>query len=242
MENKNNNKNILIIVIVAIVLIVSVLMLIFSQKKDIIDNNGNKITENGGYKTKDKRFTLSIVERNDLEAYNNAKRRYDENTFDEIIKPNVRFYAYLNNRVFVIDDVIEDDNYALYSFVGLPTEEYGHRILVNKQNKTIEVSDEDLAKVDNSCFNNGFCGFQEQVNFIKSNTGYFFVNNNHGLVTIYTSNWQKLGYVDKANNIQLDADGGVYVYDNVKQVSCNGDYCEYKSIGTPVKYNVDGSK
>lgn len=245
MKDKNSKKNILIICVSIILLIVSLLLIISSLKKnsDSEKENTNVIVDKDGYKTKDNKYNLSIIGKNEKkDVYESAKLRYGENDFDEYIMPRVKYYAYLNDRVFAIDDVVEDDVYALYYLIGLPTEDSGHQILVNKTNNTIEVSDEDLSKVNNSCFSKGFCGFQTQPNFIKSSTGHYFTNNDHGLITVYTTKWQKIGYIDKSSNIKVDVDGGIFLYESVEKTSCNGSYCEYAGIGNLIKYDVNGKK
>ncbi len=241
MKKKFDIKSVFIVIMVIMLLLIIGFFFIYSKSDEKKESSNNTVSSNT-YKTRDNRFVLRIVERNNEEAVANARVRYGEEIFEVVIKSNVRLYAYLNDRIFAIDEIIEDDNYALYSFVALPTEEYGHKILVNKQNNSIEVSEKDLQKVDNSCLYNGFCGFQSQPSFVKSNKGYYFLNNDNGLVTVYTTKWEKIGYLEKTTNIKLDSDGCIYVYDQVNKKICNGKYCEYEGIGTAIKYDIDGSK
>ncbi len=248
MKKSISKKNILIIVLLVVILMIF-LMFMFSKKSDDnnkpINNNpsgNNEIVEKNVYKTKDSRFTLKIVEIDDQEAYSNARLRYGENNFEEIIKPNILLYAYLNNRVFAIDEVVEDDNYALYSLVGLPTEEYGHKVLVNKKNNTIEVSDEVLKNVSMDCLKNGFCGFNIKPRYIKGQSGYYFVNDDNGLITVYTTSWKKIGYVEKISTISLDVDGNIKVYEKVEKSGCVNKYCNYKMSGEEVTYDINGNK
>ncbi len=243
MKRELGIKDIIIVILIMLLFVIIGFFFFYLNKDDSNDiPQPKEIEAISTYKTNDDRFILKIVERTNEEASANARLRYGENTFNEIIKPNVRLYAYLNNRVFAIDEIKEDDNYALYSFIGLPNEEYGHKILVNKKNNIIEVSENDLKKVDNSCLNNGFCGFQDQPSYIKSSTGYYFINNNKGLIIVYTTQWQNIGYLDKMQNLKLDGDGSIYLYENVKKANCNGNYCEYEGIGELIKYDVNGNK
>lgn len=245
MDKKNNSRKILIFIIVIIVLITTMLVLLYPKDEEKINNNSddiNTVVEKNVYKTKDGRFSLKIVDRNDVNAYSKAKERYGENQYDDYIYPYVVSYGYINNQIFAIDEIVEDDNYSVFSLIGLPTESSGQKIMVNKKNGIIEVSEDDLNRINNDCLKDGFCGFQPQPSYIKTSTGYFFITNNHGMITIYTSNWQKIGYIDKLSNLKTDADGSIYVYNNVDTESCFGQDCNYKGIGILIKYDVTGKK
>ena len=245
MKQNLNNKNIIIVSIAVFLLVISVLLLIFSKKgQDINDkiNDNPKVEEGEIYITNDKRFTLKIVDSSSEDAIKKAKNRYGVGVFDELVQQNAKLYGYFNNRVLAIDDVLEDDNYALYSFIGLPTEEFGHKVLVNKKTKKIEVSEDDLQKTSISCMDNGFCGFQSQPGYLKGPNGYYFINNDNGFITVYTTSWKKIGYIDKLINLKMDSEGNIYLYERVNQKSCNGSYCEYEGSGELVKYDVNGGR
>lgn len=246
MDKNNNHKKILIFVIIIIVLVTTLLVLLYPKEEEKPNNNisddTNIVVEKDVYKTRDGRFSLKIVDKSDNEAYNKAKERYGENQFDDYINPYVVSYGYINNQVFAIDDILEDDNYIVFSLIGLPTESSGQKIMVNKIKGTIEVSDDDLSQISKDCLKDGFCGFQPQPSYIRTSTGYFFLTNNHGMITAYTANWKKIGYIDSMNNLKTDADGSIYVYENVDTTNCFGQDCDYKGIGILIKYDVNGKK
>lgn len=170
------------------------------------------------YKTTDGKFSLKIVD--------NKK-------------------AYLNDKLFVILNMKEDDKYAHYSgdFDGEATQS-GYNFLVDKEKGIIieryldEVSD--LNNITLRFYNPWDGDLSIDINYIKCDAGYFFVNEIDGpgfesgasLATVYTTNWKELGYIDM-DNIKSDKNG-LYVYKDTDG--------SYNLSGTPIKYDANGNK
>ena len=76
--------------------------------------------------------------------------------------------------------------------------------------------------------------------FFKCSAGYFFVSYLGGpfdegdvkIVSIYTTDWKKLGYID-LNNVKSDK-SGIFIYEDYDD--------NYKLSGTAIKYDANGNK
>ena len=101
-----------------------------------------------------------------------------------------------------------------------------------------------LDNTSSTCISNGFCGFLSNPSFINTVIGYFFINEENGLISLYTTNWKKLGYVnlDLSNDLYsiegLD-ESGVIVYSDYVEKDNNDGIFKYDLLnGT--KYNNKG--
>lgn len=195
------------------------------------------------YKTSDSKFRLEIVELDNEKA----KEDFAKTGINvEANQVNIKKYAYFNDTIFAIDEINEDENYATYRFVAYPNEDYGKIVLVNKKNKRIEVPKDMLNEKTTTCINNGFCGFILNPSFINTVLGYFFTSNDNGLITLYTKDWVRIGYV----NIDLSNDAyaiegldekGVTAYSAYKEKECTEEKCTYDLLN-PSKYDAKGNR
>ena len=247
-----DNPIIVLLVVIIIAIIGYVVYIIFFQEKDNSHTNTSStpipsvtpVKEETGkpiYKTSDSKFKLELVDIEDAKAKEDfAKTGIDTTLYQNSIK----MYAYLNDTIFAIDEIKEDDNYASYKFIAYPNEDYGKTIIVNKKNKRIEVPTDILKSISDTCINNGFCGFMPNPAFISTKLGYFFITDNKNPVVLYTKDWKKLGYViigmnnGTYNLVELD-ETGIVAYDSYKEENCKDGQCSY-SLLNPNKYTAKG--
>ena len=244
-ERGNNNNLLVILLVIIVVGIVGYFVytkFIYkdnsNNKKD--DSNKEEKNNNGDnaiYKTSDGKFTLRIIDKNDQTAKLLFKN-------DDIKDSEIKYYAYFNDTLLVVTDVIEDEHYAIYSFAGYENaESYGYSLLVNKDNKKLEIEPKELEDKDITCMDNNFCDFSRHPYFVKSESGYYFGYDDYGLNVLYTTEWKELGYVylDSSNgNYKLRESDSVGVITYLDYTSeCDGNYCTYNLLN-PVKYNAKG--
>ena len=246
-EKKNNSKTIGIVV-----LVIGLLLVCFAGYKLFIEkpestkpkddntqeqDNNNVVVDKNTYKTADGKFILKIVEKNDSKAAEEAKK-LGEDTVNE-----AKYYAYFNDTILAITDVYQEDNhYATYGFSGYENAEAnGYSLVVNKDINVLEINPIDLTSKDQNCMKENFCSFPHHMSFIKSDLGYFFIDESYGDNVLYTTSWKKLGYVYIENGKLKEADStGVTVYSDRNAKECDGNMCNWE-LSNPTKYDVNGN-
>ena len=232
MEEKK--KNILIGVLVGIIVIllgIGIYFVFIKKDNNSIQNNEPEVDEynliNKEFKTKDNKFILKIVSKNDKKAFESAKDVYYEISDGKRSYNNdgVLYYGYLNNDVIEIKKIKKVDYYLIVD-TELPS---ASNILINMNTNTIDEDESRLLLKDYDRFF-GDTG-TNWYDVIKVNNGYFITSHNPALedssYIVFTTNWKKIGYT--SYNPTIDKDG-IYVYDNDKLT------------GSLVKYDVNGNK
>ncbi len=269
MEEKDitvkRKKRVLAIVlsIAIILLITSIYMLLIrkdDESKSNIDNDDNNIIAEKEriYKSKDGKFTLKIVDKNDEKAKQDLIEHFKKECDDcfltaeesvEDLQDEILYYAYFNDIALFVDSVVEDDHYATYGLAGYDNAYgWGFKLIVNKDTNTIEIRPEDLIDKESDCMKSSFCGFMWSPSFVKTNLGYFFIDEREQ--ELYTTDWKKLGYVqldyhdDDSYELKEVDSSGVTVYKDMKFLECNGDAypsnCKVDFLN-PIKYDANGN-
>lgn len=256
MENENKNLFKIISITVIFILIIEIIGIgvytVFvkkdnnqvsdnNQNNSSVDNNKDDENQNSNvekiYKTKDGKFLLKVIDPNDKNAIETAKK--ESESFSEGY--NIVGYAYLNDELILLLDIKEDESYALYSamFLG-KSGEYNEIFLVDKQKAQVveqkNISDETWSDLKEEAYYR-FNGENNLITFIKTNAGYFFAKVlddpfTLDIVKVYTTSWQEIGYAS-LDNIQSDVDG-IYVY---KKYDSN-----FNLSGSTTKYDINGNK
>ncbi len=275
-NNKKRNIIIIILVVLGIVLISLGIYFVFikndskpisnnDREKCNIDTNEREDNEYKGeiYKTQDGKFTLKIVDKSDEKAKKDLEESIRDDLDDDDPRKesyvleddldfynDIKYYAYFNDIImYVLDIEKEDDSYITYSFGGYKAAESdGYSLLVNKKNNTLEINPEELVGKENSCMQEGFCGFSQHTSFVKSDLGYFYIHLDcgDGSSELYTTSWKKLGYVYteylENNDFRLkEVDiNGVTVYNDKVEKDCSGNCCSWNLLN-PIKYDIDGN-
>lgn len=214
-EKKQNIQIILLSIIIVLLIGILVFLLFFNKEDESKPVDNNKTTQNSTtnnneekiYKTSDGKFTLKII--------NEQK-------------------AYLNDYSLDITNIKDSKKYVLYEgYFSNAFAQYCEMFLIDKENKSII---EQRGRENITDISRRFNGEGNGITFVECDAGYYFALylgepfNQEG--TIYTTKWQKLGYID-LDNIKSDSKG-IYVYSEYDS--------NYKLSGTPIKYDVNGNK
>ncbi len=241
-KKRNNGQSIKIIVISILTVVILAFGIYFINRKPYQEKPVNNVVKSlYTYKTKDGRFTLKIVDKNNSIAINEFNKGKSEE-FIENYKNNVKYYAYFNDVILGIDDVEEDEHYAVYYFFGYPNAEAsGYTLIVNKDTNILEINPTDLINKKEDCMNNNFCDFPRHISYIKTDIGYFFVDESYGDNILYTTSWQRLGYVytEYGSLTEVESDG-IIVYSDRKDSECFGNDCIWELLN-PTKYDANGN-
>ena len=174
-------------------------------------------------------YLIDIVESDlNLTKLEKSTLYSSENGTLYVYKTGDRSFVFYNNEFSEIEikSEKEDDNYAIYSYSGAMC---GGNVFVDKKtSKITRVSD--------------------NMNFIKTNNGYFFYDGecvtDWGSTYAYTTSWKKIGE-SFVNSGEVDDNGNIYVVNNgyIELRNINGELVEkskaYKEIGGGlVKDNV----
>ena len=125
--------------------------------------------------------------------------------------------AYIGSELYAL--VKSDNNYAVYKESGV--DNWPKVVLINKSTQIIE----DIAP-------------EGIPDYIKTDAGYYFTKGFDDNLEVYTSSWEKIGYLNPMEQIKSDSKG-IYVYENEpKWMSESGTY----DWGKLVKYDVNGNK
>jgi len=228
-EKRQKLQLILLSIIIVFILGVFVYLLFFKDKKDELEQQNIKEIEErinnpqiDVYKTKDGMFTFKVVDKNNQEAYQKSKKKYETKSIDQtyemyVADYGVKSYLYVNNDIHDIVDIKEDDNYASYTLAS--DAQYPICILVDKKSRLVEENPERLKILKDERLNDlgdfdiRFNGENNTPTFIKTNAGYYFgISGNLNIITtIYTTNWKELGVHDDVKNIKSD-NLGIWVY------------------------------
>ena len=248
-DDSNSGKKSVLVSVVALIVFIVIGIFVFTQFDDgdetdkPKDDNTQEQEKNSVtsdeivYKTKDENFTLKLVQKNDSKAIEEAKK-IGEDTINE-----AKLYAYFNDTFLVVTDIYnEDDHYATFGFSGYEeAEASGYSLVINKDTNTLEINPTDLASKDKNCMKENFCGFPHHMSFIKSDLGYFFIDESYGDNVLYTTSWKKLGYVYTENDSLKEVDStGVTVYSDRNAEQCDGNECNWELLN-PVKYDINGN-
>ena len=149
----------------------------------------------------------------------------------------------LNGQKFNCTDVEYDERYAFYSgyFEGEERQDDYHFLIDKEKGIIVEKDYETVRKLNNKDLRfYGDSDLSKFNTFFKCSAGYFFVSYLGGpldegdvkIVSIYTTDWKELGYID-LNNVKSDK-SGIFVYENYDD--------NYKLSGTAIKYDANGNK
>ena len=185
------------------------------------DAKGNALEVNKNndfvYKSKDSKYNLRIIHASEIKSEDKTQNTKEDD-----------LYAYFNDKELItITSYLIDSKYILYKGSYVKKDNTEQFYLVNNETKELIVYPyfvkEDFMEDE------GYYLFNEHyspISYINTSIGYFFyLENNKGVKTVFTTKWKKLGYT-KDFNISGKA---IVLYDNIEL------------IGTTKKFDNNGN-
>ena len=181
------------------------------------------------YTTLDNNYTLTIVKTSDRKAYTDAREEFQKENDDKYINTKIAYYGYLNSDIFEITDVKEELKYTLFKGKLINDDKVLYNFIVNNETKKIEEGSSKLNR--NKRF---FIEDDQLYDIINVNENYFFTEEyNDNVVSLYTSDWQSLGYVKKG---YIPSNNAIKAYIDY---NLTGEAKEYDFSGNEIIKNGD---
>ena len=242
----------LIITIILVLILGGVGYFVFTKMQEEVDNFDITpyIVEEECYETTDKKYQFFFVKEENTDLFNLIKERlnrelpsdYQMNT--DIIKE----FVYINKNLYIATYVETIGIYTRYVgfFAKSPLEQNDMVFILDDTEKTViekkEKTENKQNEVDEfKIMINRFNSDENSCLPYKGESGYyFFESKSYGpnYLVVYTTNFQKLGYISRDLTKLEEDEVGISLYDNSK---LEGDTKKYNAIGKDVEEYSDVS-